>query len=288
MQTDHDRDEDRAVNGLVLPSTLIVGEAMMNKFVGEELTSNCVEFCGLNAAASFSSYPPISAMSFHGADRLMEGIPIPNASVGIDCIGPSMETMFHGYGGLSPFDSSKCIAPSELVGRVVVGRTRPPPPPPPREWMTSSIGNELSLSLVTSRPSVLLGNSTIQEQCSELSSSEHASCSSRKLSSSFELPPLLSGARFLEAMQEILAEIACYALESFEDGVSSSYSSSCIAGRAAIGSSNGHEADHAFAFQKQETSLEAKKKCLLALLQMVYIYIHTIASCSLLSISAHD
>lgn len=343
------KDGDRVVDGFVLPSTFIVGEAM-DKFGGQftsRVTLASDEFCGIqsgNGAASFSSFPQISA--FHGADRCMEGIPLPNASIGtfpsertssnenqerlttpvplgcplehtkygvsingLDLVSSSFETMLHGYGG--PFDttgrwdSSKCIAPPELVG-MVVGKTGLPPAQParscfPSEWMmmeqaglssnsrgSSQFSNELSLSLVTSRPSVLHGNS-FQEQCSEMSSSgvtsysfhdrqmlpEHTSCSTKNLSSSFnahkplKLPPLVSGSSFLEAMQEILAEIACYALENIEDGVNVSFSSSCIAGRAEIGSSNGIDADHTFMFQKQELNLEAKKKHLLALLQMV-------------------
>ncbi|KAH6831125.1 homeobox protein ATH1 [Perilla frutescens var. hirtella] len=312
----------------------------MDKFAGQ-LTSRVTlasdELCGTqsgNVAASFSSFPQMS--TFHGADRLMEGIPLPDSSIvtfpienqerlttpvplgcpventkygvsinGLDLVSSSFETMLHGYGG--PWDSSKCIAPPELVGRVVGRTTGLLPTQParsclPREWMmmeqaglsshsrgSSQFSNELSLSLVTSRPSVLHENS-IQEQCSEMSSSgvtsyslhdrqmllEHTSCSSKNLSLSFnahkpplQLPPLVSGSRFLEAMQEILAEIACYALENIEDGVNVSSSSSFVAGRAAVGSSNGIEADHTSVFQKQELNLEAKKKLLLALLQMV-------------------
>ncbi|XP_057775954.1 homeobox protein ATH1-like [Salvia miltiorrhiza] len=310
MQTDETLG-DHILNGFVLPPTHLVGDAM-NKFAGQ-LTSRVATasdaFCGniqsVNGAVSFSSFPQINL--FEGADRFLEAIPLPNASIGtfpyasienhqentrhsaamngLDVVSPSLETMLHGYGGL-PF-------PPELIGRVV-GRASLPPPGQParschsREWPvmeqvgfgshsheSSQYSNELSLSLVTSRPSALHGHSTPQEQCSEMSCSngvtscyslpEHTSCSSKNPSSGFkplQLPPMLSGSRFLEAMQEILAEIACYALESNEDvGANVSFSS--------IGSSNGIEGDHMFVFQKQETTLEAKRKHLLALLQMV-------------------
>ncbi|KAL1557316.1 homeobox protein ATH1-like [Salvia divinorum] len=316
---------DHIVNGFVLPSTHAVGDAM-NKFAGH-LTSRVGTasdaFCGNiqsanGGAVSFSSFPQTSL--FHGADRFLEAIPLPNASIGtfpytlienhqekvafptplgcplentryntamngLNAVAPSLETMLHGYGGL-PF-------PPELARRVV-GRTSLPPPAQParsghsREWPvmeqvgfashshdSSQYSNELSLSLVTSRPSVLHGHlTTPHEQCSEMSCSngvssyslpEHTSCSSRNHSLGFKtplLPSLLSGSRFLEAMQEILAAIACYALENVEDvGANVPFSS--------IGSSSGIEADQTFVFQNQETSLEGKKKHLLSLLQMV-------------------
>ncbi|XP_041990288.1 homeobox protein ATH1-like isoform X2 [Salvia splendens] len=312
---------DHIVNGFVLPSTHTVGDAI-NKFAGQ-LTSRVATasdaFCGNipsanGGAVSFSSFPQTSP--FHGDDRFLEAIPLPNASIGsfpytlienhqekvavpaplgfplenmrysasmngLNAGGPSLETMLHGYGGL-PF-------PPEVVRRVV-GRTSLPLPAQParschsREWPvmeqvgfgshshdSSQYSNELSLSLVTSRPSVLHGHfTTPHEQCcsngvSSYSLPEHTSCSRKNHSLSFktpQLPPLLSGSRFLEAMQEILSAIACYALENVEDvGVNVSFSS--------IGSSNGIEVDHTFVFQKQETSLEPKKKHLLSLLQMV-------------------
>lgn len=308
------------VNGFVLSSTHTAGDAM-NKFAGQltsRVATASDAFCGnINGGAvSFSSFPQTSP--FQWADRFLEAIPLPNALTenhrekealpaplgcplenmryspsvsGLNAGGPSLETMLHGYGGL-PF-------PPELVRRVV-GRTSLPIPAQParschsREWPvmeqvgfgshshdSSQYSNELSLSLVTSRPSVLHGHlTTLHKQCSEMSCSngvssyslpEHTSCSSKNHSLSFktpQLPPLLSGSRFLEAMQEILAAIACYALENVEDvGVNFSFSS--------IGSSksNGIEVDHTFVFQKQETSLEAKKKHLLSLLQMVYTHI---------------
>ncbi|KAL1562253.1 homeobox protein ATH1-like isoform X2 [Salvia divinorum] len=312
---------DETVDGFGLPPIYIVGDAM-NKLAGQ-LTSRVAtasdalcsnNILSANRAVSFSSFPQISP--FHGADRFLEAIPLPNASLGTfpctsidnhqekvaipgcppqnmrynavmngpDVVGPSLETMPHGYGGL-PF-------PPELIG-MVVGRPSLPPLAQPgrscnsREWPvmeqvgfgshsqdSSQYSNELSLSLVTSRPSILHGHSTPQEQCSEMCCSngvtgyslpEHTSSSSKNHSSgskSLQLPPLLSGSRFLEALQEILAAIACYALENIEDvGVNVSYSS--------ISSSNGIEVDQAFVFQMQETSLEAKRKHLLSLLQMV-------------------
>ncbi|XP_042060557.1 homeobox protein ATH1-like isoform X1 [Salvia splendens] len=311
---------DETVGGFGLPPTYIVGDAM-NKLSGQ-LTSRVAtasdalcpnNILSANRAMSFSSFPQISP--FHGADRFLEAIPLPNLSIGtfpytsidnhqekvairgcpqnmrysavmngLDAVGPSLDPIPHGYGGL-PF------AP-ELTG-MVVGRTSLPPPAQParscnsREWPvmeqvgfgshsqdSSQYSNKLSLSLVTSKPSILQGHSTPQEQCLEICCSngvtsyslpEHTSSSSKNQSSGskpLQLPPFLSGSRFLEALQEILAAIACYALENIEDvGINVSYSS--------ISSSNEIEVDQAFVFQMQETSLEAKRKHLLSLLQMV-------------------
>ncbi|XP_042062146.1 homeobox protein ATH1-like isoform X2 [Salvia splendens] len=299
---------DETVGGFGLPPTYIVGDAM-NKLSGQ-LTSRVATasdaLCPNNILSANRAMSQISP--FHGADRFLEAIPLPNLSIGtfpytsidnhqekvaipgcpqnmrysavmngLDVIGPSLETLPHGYGGL-PF-------PPELIG-MVVGRTSLPPPAQParscnsREWpMMEQVGfgshsqdssqysNELSLSLVTSKPSILQGHSTPQMQCSEMCYSlpEHTSSSSKNQSPGskpLQLPPLLPGSRFLEALQEILAAIACYALENIEDiGINVSYSS--------ISSSNGIEADQAFVFQMQETSLEAKRKHLLSLLQMV-------------------
>ncbi|KAI3468137.1 hypothetical protein Pfo_024800 [Paulownia fortunei] len=240
-------------------------------------------------------------------------------------VNSTFESTNYSYEGL-PFDAStrwdfnKFITPPELVGRVV-GRMGVQPGQSAgnsvlNEWIiteqgdlnsnnpgSSRFSNELSLSLATSQPSVVHGTS-IQEQCSEMSSSgvthyslhkrhigsEHTSCSSNNLSLSFnshkplQVSPLLSGSRFFHAMQEILAEIACCALEKFEqmsysatgidNGVKLSFSSSCTAGRgcSAIGFSDGLDVDHRFLFQNnlmQEREVEAKKIHLLSLLQVV-------------------
>lgn len=99
--------------------------------------------------------------------------------------------------------------------------------------------------------------------CSDMSSykrhvgSDNTSCSSNSLSLNFNsTPPMLSGSRFLHAMQEILAEVAYYALQDFDQ------------------TSFGIDRDASFSsgrlmFQSKR-DIESKKKHLLSLLQMVY------------------
>ncbi|KAK4401215.1 Homeobox protein A [Sesamum angolense] len=152
---------------------------------------------------------------------------------------------------------------------------------------SSRFSNELSLSLATSEPSVVHGSS-ILEQCSESSSgltsyllhnthvlSEHASHSGSDISLSFgsykplHLSPLLSGSRFVHAMQEILAEIAGYALENIEQ---TSYSGNRIGDGVNVSFSSSLDGENTFMYQNnilQERTAESKKKHLLALLQVV-------------------
>lgn len=128
----------------------------------------------------------------------------------------------------------------------------------------SRFSKELSLSLASSHPCVV----SIQEQGSELScsgvtshplpkrhvGSDNTSCSSSSLS--LNLSPsksLLSGSRFFQAMQEILAEFACYALENLDQTRGAS--------------TNGLDSDHRLVFYGKEA--EHKKKHLLSLLQVV-------------------
>ncbi|KAK4412601.1 Homeobox protein A [Sesamum alatum] len=216
-------------------------------------------------------------------------------------------------------DFNKFVTPPELIGRVV-GRTgvQPTGNSGLNEWILMEEGNlncnnpgsarfsnELSLSLSTYQPSVVSGIS-IQEQCSEMSSSgvtsyslhkrpigpgpEHtSSSSSNSLSLSsipqkpLQLSPVLSGSRFFHAVQEILAEVACYALENFDqmsystpcivdNGVNASFSSSCAAGRGCSTFSDGLDAGYRLDFQNHlfsEHEIETKKKHLLSLLQAV-------------------
>ncbi|KAK4422233.1 Homeobox protein A [Sesamum alatum] len=192
------------------------------------------------------------------------------------------EAMSYGYEGV-PFDTStrwdfsKFINPSVPVGKVTGSC-------PLSEWMmteqvglnsnsrgSSRFSNELSLSLATS------------EQCSEMSSSgvtsyslhnryalsEHASRSGSDSYKPLHLSPLLSGSRFVHAMQEILAEIAGYALENIEQ---TSYSATRIADGVNVSFSSSLDGDNTFMYQNnllQERTTEAKKKHLLALLQVV-------------------
>ncbi|KAG8375659.1 hypothetical protein BUALT_Bualt10G0123300 [Buddleja alternifolia] len=166
----------------------------------------------------------------------------------------------------------------------------------PNEWVmmeqggSSQFSNELSLSLATSQH-----GTSMHEQCSEMSSSsggttsyslhkrhvvgpEHTSCSRNNdnLSLSFnshkplQVSSSLSGSRFLHAMQEILAEIACYALENFDQ---MSYSGGNAGRRiSTVDFSDGlDDVDHQSMFQNNlhEREVEEKKKHLLALLQAV-------------------
>ncbi|KAE8669075.1 PYR1-like 2 [Hibiscus syriacus] len=97
----------------------------------------------------------------------------------------------------------------------------------PRGSMKSS--NELSLSLATSLPGVISRNN-IPDRSSEINcclnttrlGSEQTSCNAKELSLSFgsygpvQVSHLISGSRYLHAVQEILAQIASYSLENLE------------------------------------------------------------------------
>lgn len=190
----------------------------------------------------------------------------------------SFETMNHGYESL-PFDSStkwdlnKFVIP-ESFGRVI-GRNGVQPLNPtaysfPNEWIlsqntaatnsisrgSSRFSNELSLSLASSRPSTVHGTS-IRDQCAE-----QTSCSSTSLSPSFDSykplqPSPLLGSRLFQAMQEILAEIACYALVS------------CSTAGVDNGGNNVQVLSSLGIFPSDKWEVEAKKKHMLALLQMI-------------------
>ncbi|KAL2525614.1 Homeobox protein ATH1 [Abeliophyllum distichum] len=166
---------------------------------------------------------------------------------------------------------------------------------------SSLFSNELSLSLATSRPSVVHGTS-VQEPCLEMSSSgltsyslhqrhigsEQTSCNSNNVSLSFnsskpvEISHLLLGSRYFHVMQEILAEIARLALENFDQ---TSYSTTGIQDRSNISfslSGRGYSALNPSDYPNvdpqivdrgnlflQDQEVETKKKHLLALLQVV-------------------
>lgn len=126
----------------------------------------------------------------------------------------------------------------------------------------SNFNNELSLSLSTCEPSFIHGT-CIQDQCSEISCSgvthrslngkqlgSETSCKSKNLSLSFnscravQLQQIFSNSGYLRVIQEILAEIASYSLESL---VRENYSTSGIEGGAKYTlSSCRHAADRGY------------------------------------------
>lgn len=159
-------------------------------------------------------------------------------------------------------------------------------------YSSSKFSNELSLTLATSKPSVISGIH-IPGQCSEMTcsgvarnslnetrfASEQTSCNSEDLSLSFGSyrPPQFSkvilGSRYLCVIQEILAQIASYSLENLDfqttyptagapDGVNIPFCSNSCSERG-----SGFEAAMEPALQRR--AVERKKAKLLALLQMV-------------------
>ncbi|XP_059657077.1 homeobox protein ATH1 isoform X2 [Cornus florida] len=224
-----------------------------------------------------------------------------------------------GYDGMlgdmnSKWGFEKFLAPLEPAGKVP-GRPELQPfqfmgNMDPNGWMSSNANvtsdsrNELSLSLATCQPSVICGT-TIPDQSSEIScsgvtrpslcerqlGSEQNSCNSKNLSMSFgsyrpvQLSQLLSGSRYLQVIQEILAEIASYSLENVDqinypaNGTGAraefSFPSSCHAerGYSVMGPDDFPDGDGRFELQMDPVlrgrEVEAKKKQLLALLQVV-------------------
>ncbi|KAL6544324.1 hypothetical protein OROGR_010821 [Orobanche gracilis] len=167
---------------------------------------------------------------------------------------PNVDEMHHGYNEGLPYETSARWDPGKFVTRNGAQNHVQT-----NEWLagSSQFSNRLSLSLATSRPPV-------HEQCSNLSSlvSEHASCSSRNVSLSFDSyeQVQITGSRFVGPVQEILAEIARYALEnaeqmSFHPGVDSYGDDGTITSR------NG--------FAQEREAVAARRKHLLALLQVV-------------------
>lgn len=162
---------------------------------------------------------------------------------------------------------------------------------------SSRYNSELSLSLSTCQPSVICGT-TIQEHCSEMSGSglsslslherrlgsEQTSSNGKNLSLSFGYKPvqvsqMLCGSRFLNEMQEILAEIASYSLgdsghltyptSGTGAGEIFSFSLSRSAGRSyytAMGSDDLPDGNDTMLCERE---VKAKKKHMLDLLQMV-------------------
>lgn len=211
-----------------------------------------------------------------------------------------------------PFNtSSRSITSPELLGMVIPRPTGNSTSNgwilPERSSLTSNrpgsslFSNELSLSLATSQPSVIHGTS-VQEPCLEMSSSgltsyclhqrhigsEQTSCNSNNVSLSFssskpvEISRLLLGSRYFHVVEEILAEIARFAFESFDQ---TSYSTTwtedrtngyfSLPGRAysALNPSDYLDGERGIKDRGnhffQDRKVETKKKHLLALLQVV-------------------
>ncbi|KAL4318008.1 hypothetical protein GQ457_18G002280 [Hibiscus cannabinus] len=158
---------------------------------------------------------------------------------------------------------------------------------------SSKNSNELSLSLATSLPGVINGNN-ISDQSSEINccynatrlGSEQTSRNAKELSLSFgsdgpvQVSHLISGSRYLHAVQEILAQIASYSLENLEQmsvgaRATTAFSSSCLAGRwMALMDSNdpprvNGNSEAQLEAQVRKRAVEAKKTELLTLLQAV-------------------
>ncbi|XWS17651.1 hypothetical protein CRYUN_Cryun33cG0085800 [Craigia yunnanensis] len=162
---------------------------------------------------------------------------------------------------------------------------------------SSKHGNELSLSLATSS---VIGGSNIPDQSSEINCSganhcclnttrlgiEQTSCNAKELSLSFgsdgpvQVSHLISGSRYLHAVQEILAQIASYSLENLDQisvvaGATMPFSSGCLAGRgmALMDPNDFPDIDGNSEVQLEaevrKRTVEAKKTQLLTLLQVV-------------------
>lgn len=214
------------------------------------------------------------------------------------------------YDTSSRWDFSKSLTSPELVGTVI---PRPTINSTSNGWILPECGsltnnspgsslfsNELSLSLATSRPSVI-NRSSVQEPCLEMSSSgitsyslhqrhvgsEQTSCNSNNVSLSFnstkpvEISHLLLGSSYFHVMQEILAETARFALENFdqtsylttgiEDRKDFSFS---LAGRGYSALTPGYPDGDCQIMDRgnhilQDREVEIKKKHLLSLLQVV-------------------
>ncbi|KHG28653.1 Homeobox ATH1 -like protein [Gossypium arboreum] len=209
------------------------------------------------------------------------------------------------------WDFEKFPGPLEHVGKTTLKTAFQPYSsigcPDPNSWMapnganmslnypcgSSKNSNELSLSLATSLPGVISGNN-IPDQSSEINcclnttrlGSEQTSSNAKELSLSFgsdgpvQVSHLISGSRYLHAVQEILAQIANYSLDNLEQmsvgpGATMPFSSSCLAGRwMAVMDSNDcpnvdGDTEVQLEAELQKRTVEAKKTQLLTLLQVV-------------------
>ena len=162
---------------------------------------------------------------------------------------------------------------------------------------SSKHSNELSLSLATS---AVIGGNNIPDQSSEINcsganhcclnttrlGSGQTSCNAKELSMSFgsdgpvQVSDLISGSRYLHAVQEILAQIASYSLENLDQmtigaGATMLFSSSYLAGRgmALMDPNDLPDIDDNSEVQLEaevrKRTVEAKKTQLLTLLRVV-------------------
>ncbi|GLT57617.1 hypothetical protein SLA2020_305770 [Shorea laevis] len=213
----------------------------------------------------------------------------------------------------------KSPVPSELGGKTLLRTTFQPYPSMgcigPNGWMSSNGENvninypygssktssELSLSLTTSEPAVM-SRTNVPDQSSEISCSdatrhclnatrlalEQTSCNTKEPSVSYgsyrqeQVSHLISGSRYLQAIQEILAQIASYSLGnldqmSYSTGVRANrpFSSGHPAGRWMSIADSDELPDLGSNLQVQmepayeKRAAEAKKTQLLTLLQAV-------------------
>ncbi|XVE53910.1 hypothetical protein DITRI_Ditri03aG0040100 [Diplodiscus trichospermus] len=214
-------------------------------------------------------------------------------------------------------DFEKCPGPLELVGITPLKTAFQPYSligcPDPNGWIaanganmsmdypcgSSKHSNELSLSLATSPPAVIGGNN-IPDRSSEINcsfsnrcclnttrlGSEQTACNAKELSLSFrssgpvQVSHLMSGSRYLHAVQEILAQIASYSLENLDQmsvmtGATTPFSSSCLVGRgmALMDDNDLPDIDSNSEVQLEaevwKRTVEAKRTQLLTLLQVV-------------------
>ncbi|XP_052210290.1 uncharacterized protein LOC127813384 [Diospyros lotus] len=198
-----------------------------------------------------------------------------------------------GRTGFHPFEFTGNVNPAGLISMDNANVSSDDPS------RSSKFSSELSLSLATCKPSIVYGTS-IPDQCSEINCSgvthhslkerqfgSETSCNSRNLSLNFrssrpaQTSPFLSGSKYLHVIQEILAEIASYSLGSPDQmnysasaiGASAKFSISSGSfadrGHATMGSSGEDRFDAQMDLVPQGQEFEAKKKQLLALLQVV-------------------
>ncbi|XP_022731187.1 homeobox protein ATH1-like [Durio zibethinus] len=217
----------------------------------------------------------------------------------------------------SKWDFEKFPAPLELVGKNPLKTALQPYSsigcPDPNGWIASNganmsmdypcgsskHSNELSLNLATSLPAVIKGKN-IPDKSSEIKcysanhcclntrrlGSEQTSCNAKELSPSYnslgqvQVSELISGSRYLLAVQEILAQIASYSLENLDQisigaGATNPFSSSFLAGRrmalmdpSELPEINGNSEVQLEA-EVRKWTVEAKKTQLLTLLQVV-------------------
>ncbi|KAL8537384.1 hypothetical protein ACS0TY_012505 [Phlomoides rotata] len=258
---------DRQIENHGFPSAL--GEAMISFSRGQSSNSRVADelwniHSGKNTVVDFSiasSYHQIHDMenvSYPiGRYATFENRPAPFSypfespkTVITSSKSSAFESTDYSLDGCLPFTEG-------VVGTTQVGNHRL------NEWISrgeegpSRFNKELSLSLATSQPC-----SGMTSSHKTLVGSDNTSCSSNSLSLNFnsykptpQLSPMLSGSRFLHAMQEILAEVSYYALQHFDQR---SYG---------IDHDSSFSSTHLMFQNKQD--VESKKKHLLSLLQMV-------------------